>query len=354
MPITSYPKSSSLAKPIASSSKPLSKVRQAIEPQSQAHADTLARHGIKVRDFAYESNLPAVRPYYRRQVQPEPPSLKRVITDDEDNVEDQNGAQPVASGFKKKGKLKRELTEPDIQESSLMTVPIRDQVITNILDHSTMQNSQSSSNNSQQNEWPSSQPLLSHFSSQPSEPVTPLVTPNGSLHWVVGESSPNPVSQLDTATSRLSISEGINPVKIPLQFSKDPTGLLGPLSPMSSLASIPGASPAPLAISKGREPPAHPRNSKEAPVRSSPPRPTPPLHGSTRTSRYHLRRRSVPKPPSHTASTKQTRCPRHTAPRPSPRPLVHSIQSSHSRTKPSSGSGSSGTRPLRKRQRIAA
>lgn len=308
-----YSKSSSQAVPIASSSKPPSTARQVHEPQSQSHADTLARHGIKVRDFAYESKLPPISSWFQRQIQPMPP-LKRPNADGEDG-DDECHLRDKGSMASKKTKLEREPTEPDIQDSSATApVPRRGQrVFTNLLHEYELDQDSQSSEHSRQ--WPpcsDSQPYV----------ATPLVTPNGSFRRAI------PASQLDASTSQ---PPTLNPAKLALHHSKDQTGLLGDLSPMSSLSSLlSDVSPSPLPAPKGRKLRVVLRNPKaDILLRSSPLKSSPSLPGPSKTppqaSRYYLRKRPTAKSLTQVPCTGRTRFAPHTPTR--------SVQSSQSRSR---------------------
>ena len=306
--------------PVASSSKPPSTARQAYEPQSQLHADTLARHGIKVRDFAYESKLPPISSWFQRQIQPMPP-LKRSNSDREDGGDEchLHDKDPMAA---KKTKLERELTEPDIQDSSATAlVPKRGRVFTNLLHEDEPDQGSQVSEHSRQHQWPP------RFDSPKPCVDTPLVTPNGSFHCSI------PASQTGAPTL-----EPLNPAKLSLHLSKDQTGLSGDLSPMSSLSSLRSdLSPSPLPASKGCKLRAGLRNPRaEKPLRSSPLKSSPSLPGTSKTlpqvSRYYLRKRPTAKSLAQIPSTGRT----HFAPRTphsSSRAPACSVQSSQSRSR---------------------
>lgn len=88
-------------------------------PSQQPPLEFLVSLGIKVRDFAYESTLPAIVPVPRvpRQVQPAPRTLKRLQRDWDDKEGPLNGLSPARpllgqSGPKKPRSLERKSTEP--------------------------------------------------------------------------------------------------------------------------------------------------------------------------------------------------------------------------------------------------
>ncbi|KAG6817863.1 hypothetical protein H0H87_001695 [Tephrocybe sp. NHM501043] len=308
---------SSLALPRAGPSfKPASTAPVDIDPQDERHAVLLAELGIKVRDFAYESKLPPVQPYRVRQIQPGPRPLKRVTRDGGADEEDifQTSSKAEASSLKKP-RLEREDTEPDMTQHQVN--PARARGFVNINNYVPQTPSCSQS----QPPWfsqPSSQPL----ESQESEPyvVTPIVTPNGSYQWPeVNTTSDVPASQLDTESQSndpllLTYSQFgmVEPESQPdIQVSEAEvmdttgTGLVGKLTPMSSLSSIGSdapASPLPLvprtsnfAIS-GRDSPLTSFFTSSA----SHTRPTTPPAPA---SRYQLRRRPIPPSPQSPTKT---------------------------------------------------
>lgn len=118
------------------------------EPQSEVHADTLARLGIKARDFAYESTLPPIRPYRVRQVQP--------------------GLGDGKSSVPKGPKLERQATEPDL---SAISPPSCTRAFANLNDYF---------DNREPNTYID----------------TPSVTPDGSLEWEVAGNNSVPALQL--------------------------------------------------------------------------------------------------------------------------------------------------------------
>ncbi|RDB19816.1 hypothetical protein Hypma_012784 [Hypsizygus marmoreus] len=339
---------------VAISSKPISTAPQVYEPQSQAHADALATLGIKVRDFAYESTLPPVQAFHRRQILPGVSRpLKRVTRDGEDEAESSSSkdGEGQASSSTKKAKLEREITEPDIQQSSTTNPPLRERGFMNLNDYEQESQSPSQSSNA------TSQPRELQISQMPLEVVesryitTPLMTPNGSIQRTdQGNSSmlalqPDGASQCDDQKSF--------PPRLGLLQRRDRAGLLGPLSPMSSLSSIqsdPPTSPVYAStvatssklshtLKRGSTLRPPPRSSDQSPTRLSP-------NSSHPSTRYHLRRRPVAISPQSPIkpTTRNHRATTH----PASRPLAYSRQSAHSRTKAQPASSSPRARPLRK------
>ncbi|KAG6842047.1 hypothetical protein C0991_003573 [Blastosporella zonata] len=328
LPLSSNAQSSSLLVPRAGpSSKPASVAPVDIDPQSQRHADVLAELGIKVRDFAYESKLPPVQPYRVRQIQPGPRPLKRLRKDGEEDDGDVFQTSTASENTSsKKLKLKREDTEPDVSQEQ--PYPRRDRGFKNI----NYEPRVPPWFQSQPSEFSQSIELYQQFESQECEPyvITPVVTPNGSLQWpdAVGTTSDIPASQLDTESqandpvlltySQPGMPETESQFVMPepeLVADNTGTGLVGKLTPMSSLSSIESDAPAsPLPILSR---PSNLRSSTlDSPLfssKTSPPSPTKPATSPVPTSRYQLRRRPVL---SHA--------------------VPYSMQSSHSNAKPSS------------------
>ncbi|KAG6821504.1 hypothetical protein H0H93_000012 [Arthromyces matolae] len=313
-PIPSSTSSSSqLAPPIAGpSSKPISTAPVDIDPQSQGHSNLLVELGIKVRDFAYESKLPPVQPYRVRQYQPGSRSLKRTRQED-DVFQDNTSAIPTSS---KRSTLVREDTEPDVSQHEPPFKRARGFAHVRSLarqpaappwHHSKTPPMEFPRQIEIESQSQSQPPLI--LESQDSEPyvVTPIVTPNGSLQWPdIGTTSDIPVSQLDSESQAtdpvlLSFSQlGMpDPEPEPQGEERDTTGtgLVGKLTPMSSLSSI-GSDVPPLTNPLSALAPIHasyriPTSSPTPPKNVTPPIPA---------SRYQLRRR--PLPPSPKTPTK--------------------------------------------------
>ncbi|KAG6910962.1 hypothetical protein DXG01_006016 [Tephrocybe rancida] len=363
LPKSSTSQSSLLAPPRAGpSSKPISKPASTapvdIDPQSQVHADTLAKLGIKVRDFAYESKLPPVQPYRVRQIQPGPRPLKRNRRDGEENeddvFQDNSRTGPSEGSSSKRSKLEREDTEPDITQQQSRPTRARGFMNLNEYEPQTPPWFQSQPPELSQ---PSglSQPPQILLDSQDSEPyvVTPIVTPNGSLQWPdVGTTSDITASQLDTESqandpilltySQLGMPEPDSQLEQPEPEFLDTTGtgLVGKLTPMSSLSSVgsdasapeprPFASRASNSASTSRDSPLS-RSSTSSPPSQKPL--TPPVP----TSRYQLRRRPIPpSPQSPTKIPTHNRRKMYNAAHPLSRTVPYSMQSSHSKAKTSS------------------
>ncbi|KAG6880152.1 hypothetical protein C0992_004604 [Termitomyces sp. T32_za158] len=311
-----------LVLPSAGPSKPSSTAPFAIEPQSRKHADVLAELGIKVRDFAYESKLPPVQPYRVRQIQPGLRSLKRnrdgeVVDVLQDNIETAEGS------LSRRSKLKREGTEADI------TQPRRPQNFgysVNIRDFHTKCSSSSQSLSQFQPEkflQPSPDPY----------DVTPTVTPNGSLIWPDTVTSTDiPAFQLDTesqASDPALLTLRLLGMSRPESEPSDPTGtgLVGKLTPMSSLSSVGSdVPPKPLDPKTSNE---FSRSPTASPTPREPATPSPP------TLRYRLRRRHIPL--SSQSPTKSRSFEPKTMYKEAAYPLPHSgaysMQSSHSKSK---------------------
>ncbi|GLB34046.1 hypothetical protein LshimejAT787_0109300 [Lyophyllum shimeji] len=347
-------------------SKPASTAPIDIDPQTPAHAETLARLGIKVRDFAYESKLPPVRPFRVRQIQPGPRPLKRVRDDEDGDVFSVNPrAGEGGAGPSKKSRLEREITEPDIQQPSIH--PVRERGFMNLDEYEPQSQSQSSQSQSQPLTYDSqraesgdSQPPSRYLQSQDSEPYidTPLVTPNGSLQWRRKSPSQASFPRLDTeslANQLLSDDQ----LAMPQPPDTTGTGLFGALTPMSSLSSIasdlpPSPTPksalhrrlsthAPKLMSPLRNS-SLPRSPNKSPILSKPATPPGP------TTRYQLRSRLTPKPPQPSAKPgTRNRRTMYSAAHPMSRHIGRSAQSSHARGKPPTASGSPRSRTLRRR-----
>ncbi|KAG5648876.1 hypothetical protein DXG03_000225 [Asterophora parasitica] len=311
-------------------SKPVSSAPVDIDPQCQRHADTLRRLGIKTRDFAYESSLPPVRAYHRRQIQPSVPSKRTRMSGDDD----ESSGHSSEGGSKKKAKLEREDTEPNIQGPTLS----RARVFMNLDDYDPEPLSQS-----QNSGWEASQRPSPFFESQDSEPYidTPLVTPNGSLQWNIKNTSDIPTSQLD-AESQAHEPEFFSCSQLQPARDTTGTGLFGALSPMSSLSSIVSDVSTKL-FSKSLHP--QPSTHTHAPIVGSPLRATP--MSPAPSSRYTLRRRAPAKyVESLVKAGTRTRRTMYAAVQPISRRIAHSMQSSHFRK---AKTASSSTRALRAR-----
>lgn len=306
----------------------------------------LASLGVKVRDFAYESTLPPVRPVYLhpRQIQPGIESLKRPRVEGEEddlNVQGEIGRDP------KKTKVIRTLTEPVLDETS-NSLPTRARGFTDINDYDPEDEFLGYS--SQQAGYAStsqSQPPPQYFESQESEPYvdTPLVTPNGSLHWKVTETSNIPTSQMDTESQAI-VPEVLSYSQLgfPQDDSMDPsqqeetrTNLSSPLSEIPSPS--PMTSPSPL---QRRKPPV-PSSAPGSHISNSP---QDALHVSTPpNTRYHLRKRmALTTQPSPTKVSRARTLRSPTTPH---RGTVSSIRASHAPSKSRNTASSPSSRVLR-------
>ncbi|KAG6878567.1 hypothetical protein C0993_003022 [Termitomyces sp. T159_Od127] len=311
-----------LALPSAGPSKPSSTTPVVIEAQSTRHADLLAELGIKVRDFAYESKLPPVQPYRVRQIQPWLRPLKRTRRDGEevDDVFQENVRIETAEGSSsRRSRLKREGTEADITQ---LRRPHNLGYFVNSCDH---HSEYSPSYQSQ------SQPS-NHSQLFPSPPVpdpydvTPPVTPNGSIVWpdtIINNEIPR--LQLDTESQASDVVLLTSPLDMsePKPEFPDPTGtgLVGTLTPMSSLSSVGSDVPPEVldSFTLSRSPTVSPTPTEPA---------TPPP-----SSRYQLRRRPIPHNPLksdllHSKTLYKAVYPLH-------RPGSYPMQASHSKAKAS-------------------
>ncbi|THH13642.1 hypothetical protein EW146_g6607 [Bondarzewia mesenterica] len=227
----------------------------------------LARHNIKVRDFAYESTLPPIPSIRRvRQLQIGPRPLKRYKrshpTDDVPFLEGVRLNTPVV-GIEDPPKeraeewvakpLERKSTEPVIIPEQPKGQPTRAMGYADLSQYVSSRFTAGPSNPrtpfpsrqglqyshypavlrcmtdlepgpASQNDTTSSQPPLVGISQETESQVdTPLVTPNGSLHFPVANTSPNGTSQLDSS-SQLPGPEDITYSQL---------GLSSPLSPLA-------------------------------------------------------------------------------------------------------------------------
>lgn len=311
------------------------------QPEELSIPSMLAKYGVKVRDFAYESTLPPIAPVPRvpRQVQPGPRPLKRARRDP-DNEDDpftqskSGGDSNVEGDLPRKFKhLERQLTEPDISSSQRPT-HTREFHNLSLCESSIAESSRSRTPTQFQSMppltvysdlSPASQPTL-QCDSQESEPYvdTPVVTPNGSLQWPIVYNNAVPSSQLDQ-DSQADVPSHISYTQLGLEYSL-PAGEpsrrdRSPLTPSCSPIA-PSSPPVPTnrEISGQRHPPLPHRHTQ------------PSLQSATAPSRYYLRKRPTATAP-HTP-TKLHSQPRHTTATASPR-QQHSftVQSAHSRAK---------------------
>ncbi|KAK0242919.1 hypothetical protein EDD85DRAFT_813159 [Armillaria nabsnona] len=281
-------------------------------PTPQPQPEDLARLGIKVRDFAYESKLPPIPPFRRKPVQSVMKSPKRLHRFGEEDIDNEDvfsvGERP---------KLQRVDTEPVIEEPASQRMPAYSDLtrLPPLL-------------------LPSSQPPI--HDSQESEPYveidTPLVTPNGSLNWGVKNTSSIPTSHLD-AVSQATVPDLISMTQLALAQLVDLQKDDMDIEPVA--VSVP-ASPTPTAP---RLASPFPTKASSPPIPSSPPM-TPPAtvpSSSAETSpRYNLRKR--PSPPPHSEP-------------PRTRPRLSSRSTAHSRSSDQKSGSPTRPRPRRKSAR---
>ncbi|KAH9002249.1 hypothetical protein EDB86DRAFT_282014 [Lactarius hatsudake] len=321
--------------------------QQRQESQLQYSAESLARHGIKVRDFAYESDLPLIpsiprvrqlslagRPLKRTKRQSEQPD-NDVFGIDSRPQSQSDTANPfrvssleldhdnaTTGGIPNKSKpLERRSTEPAIIPERIperqRQRPFRDVGYADLSQHASgsqpLQKSPLSTPTS--NRFRTSSPTALSFpfpatchglaeESQGTDPSidTPLATPKGSLTWPT-ITSDVPASQLDGYSQPPAVEDttypqlGFSaPSSQALDSNPDLGGTDDPLSPSSPRPTEPASSP--------RRPPPRRLNGARA---SSPPspsprnralrtptRPAPSTSGAATTPRYFLRKRGTP------------------------------------------------------------
>ncbi|KAF7981679.1 hypothetical protein HWV62_32230 [Athelia sp. TMB] len=405
-----FAKFASSSQPVASSSNPNPPLRrestEIIPPdppkEKQVTAAELAKLGIKVRDFAYESVLPPIPPYIRGHraptqviVGPAPaPRTRRTEDDDDDNSlhAGPSHRKPLssnkpASQTKGKGKarsLERESTEP---EDNQVLPPTRERGYADLTEYHSASQSQPRrhhapqtppafaplhTNSQSQSTWApeySSQSQSTppfEYSQESNYIDTPLVTPNGSLQWLeldIGSAAP---SQMDTDSQLppaelISYSQlGFSPFESQMESQSQPP--MPPLihtnsSPLSAPphSPLPSASPAPGV----RQRPSLDRaTSSPSPARASQPQSRSPRRrrvddtpGSSPLSdptpspgpRYNFRKRRAtspePQPTVRRATRSQSRQPQP----PSARPPIFSRQSAQARGKSQQNSKTSKT-----------
>jgi hypothetical protein len=297
----------------------------------QPSVATLAEHGIRVRDFVYESPLPPIPSISRvpRQIQPSRIPLKR-FRDKEASSSDGEDT----SHAKKPRALERQATEPvlDIPSQRLQGYtdiryaywerkntahapsPFEMNALTSRyhtpprVQYPANPGASPSPHNASPSQFQS--PLQD--TSQESEPHidTPQVTPNGSLQWAITDSSSIPASQLDTS-SPVPLPEPLSYSQIGLRTPpSQPTALLRrdtspfALSPLSPLSSTPSLSSSQLA---GPTTSTLTGAAASSPFRQSLSAIQPVVAAHT-SPRYHLRKRPAPGgSPAHQASSGITR-----------------------------------------------
>ncbi|KII94997.1 hypothetical protein PLICRDRAFT_33825 [Plicaturopsis crispa FD-325 SS-3] len=289
---------------------------------------TLSQHGIRVRDFAYESTLPRIAPFRPKPRPPGPRPLKRMRktydgADPDDPFLDLG--RPITSTFGRghgfEGDADHKRWKPSVPAVSETTdYPSQSQ-------ESQAEMSQPPPFVREGSPSPSSQPPR-HLSSQDSEPYvdTPLVTPNGSLQWTVGNTSDIPASQLDRQSQAqppdlVSYSQlGFLPQELESQVEDEELQrATSPIRPTSPFAQ-PFTSPQ-------RTPPG-PSNISRAPQHASSPGGASPVHSASppvsSTPRYDLRKRPAaaeasPHSPSPDRTRRRTQPPAKVAKEDSPR-----------------------------------
>ena len=237
------------------SNKPPSRAPLPILRNEQPSIEKLAKFGVKVRDFAYESTLPPVRTIYRhpRQVQPSVPrQIQREDTEPEDGRLSQSQSQP--QGISQS--VKRTLTEPVAPEEA---GPSQINRMGAFLGFPASPNTEDATESQTpdliMDDPESSQMTPFTIDSQDSEVYvhTPIITPSGSMQWDVNVTSSVPTSQMDTDSqmappevfsySQLGISR---PASLESQQqSGSPQGIQGSRrpSPLSQLPQTPSREP---------------------------------------------------------------------------------------------------------------
>ncbi|KAG7449480.1 uncharacterized protein BT62DRAFT_686448 [Guyanagaster necrorhizus] len=285
------------------------------QPTPQPQPEDLAKLGIKVRDFAYESKLPPIPPFRRKPLQQgllkSPKRLRRFGQEDVDDED--------VFSVDKRPRLQRVDTEPVIEEPVSQRIAAYSDITR--LPPLLLPPSRASVNDSQESE-----PYID----------TPLVTPNGSLNWRVKDTSSIPASQLDTV-SQATVPDLISMTQLGLAHLTDSQPDDMEIEPVA--VTVPD-SPTPTFATAPRLVSPFPSKASSPPIPSSPPA-TPPVNvpsSSTQASpRYSLRKR----PSSHSE-------PSRTRPRLSSRSTTHSRTSDHKSGSPTT------PRPTRKSGRSAS
>lgn len=325
------------ASPSTATATPARSRRQA-QKFDQPTPEQLAKLGIKVRDFAYESTLPPIRAYVPRQIQP-----SRLPTDPDvfGGPSEQRSVQRIIPPYP------RHVRQPAYADLRALNVEASLGLV-------------SSSQQSDYSAPSSSQPPPSYYESQASEPYirTPTVTPNGSLQWDVEDTSAVPASQLEPNTEPELLSYADlgfrDPDETPEQLQRKaslvPTevgsNFSSPLSsPPGSLPLIPPSSTTPAAPSPPAAPDAPPQTKQDTTHQPPPSEPLP----DTASPRYYLRKRPAPPSPISAASTRPSSRVRRLPPQPTvtpphathpPHPPIATVQSAHAKAKPRNGHNS--------------
>ncbi|KAJ3766980.1 hypothetical protein FB446DRAFT_822913 [Lentinula raphanica] len=198
----------------------------------------LAQFGVKVRDFAYESKLPPVRPYVRpkspppqlpfpQQRQPTPPSHRLWLA----KLAAVRGGGGLGGDIGDEGLFG--ITTPDVGSSMSLSGLTRQRVVQGFdeLEQSQQSNYSSSSHSH-------SLPPLEYITSRESEPYidTPVVTPNGSLQWK--DINRIPINQLDDA-ARISAIDVAEPKPLPGRSLSSKSNLLASPEPSAAELTLP-------------------------------------------------------------------------------------------------------------------
>ncbi|KAJ7781006.1 hypothetical protein B0H16DRAFT_1496808 [Mycena metata] len=272
--------------------------------------EELAAQGVKVRDFAYESKLPPIKPYVRRPIQPSPrvfenavagPSsapygsqsqsqphnpraLKRTRRDGTEETDLGYGfvmgvarVAPEDEGGGRPRKLQRTTTELSLHEQGSQSQsrsqrPRRENAMLNIEEEAALraatydvfggpQPDSQWQGYSQQSQGFSEQESQEYYSqsqgtSQDTDFVpTPFVTPNGSLQWIDGEGPPNfrnkspPLVPTEPVSLQCSASNVRTPPGSP---TPAPLRRASPFPPQSESPTTPPATAAPAAAPLAR------------------------------------------------------------------------------------------------------
>ncbi|KAJ7639054.1 hypothetical protein FB45DRAFT_904601 [Roridomyces roridus] len=318
--LPSSSKFNSFSFPASQSSQP--------EPETAAHSQSddlpsdqpavadLAALGIKVRDFAYESRLPPVRPFrvrplpVRQQVQPgasisQPASSRRPLKRTRpDGTEVEDLGYGFVMGVARAGPPPRKLqrTETGLGSSQMSAA-----------EEAELRAACDAFGSQPQGYSQQSQGYYSHESSQANsqetdiEPLpfikTPFITPNGSLQWHDEDERPRPTSpplvptepaSLDTSTAR--VTSHLRSPPPPLQLDLEATPPSPRPLPFTTMETLP-ASPSPprtllrtfSSLSTLSSPLSEPSPSAPGSVIIPPPAPAP-----SPAPRYELRKRMVP------------------------------------------------------------
>lgn len=189
----------------------------------QPTKDELKALGVKCRDFAYESSLPPVRPYVRRQIQPD--------------VEKRPREGDTLDRDSKRHKIERVPTEPalDVSPSPPRRNPLpgRTHALVNLGHHDSTWTPLRISTDVH---------ASPDLNMDESEIATPLVTPRGTLHWRSRESDVLPSFTPSLVGSRPTRTEVHLPHTSPLQAPHVPSPRIHSLTPHSPVKAKPSLS----------------------------------------------------------------------------------------------------------------